>query len=116
MPNYAQYIDDAAYIAQRSARGEEAPSLGQIARGWVGWDFSYHFLKMMSKSPRSGYFVPWTRVQPWAKPGTEPGWVARQGRKLGLWGEEGACKGTVTVVARMSIIWGYFMVDFLNVA
>lgn len=89
-----QYADDVAYMAQKQDDDYQFGVMKDFL--WPLTKFSYSFaaLKMLKKSPVTGFYVPWTRGK---------GNVAKFGRKMGVWGSSGWASGTASTAERSAL-------------
>lgn len=88
-----QYADDLAYTSHNLTSPEEkAPGLGSMAGGFLKFQYSMDALRMISTSPRTGFYIPWTRNTSGYLGGTfRKRTVADMGRRA--WGARGISIG-----------------------
>jgi hypothetical protein len=78
-----QYVDDAVYSAQNVDQqdGGLTGMAGSLAWNFAKFELSQQTLNMLSKSHKTGMYVPFTRGG--------KGKIARAGMRMGWWGTEG---------------------------
>lgn len=91
-----QYADEVIYAARGAKEGGDSPSkiLGHVAKSIAEYTFTMSTLDMLSKAPRIGYNIPWTKNTTGFLGGQKKkAEFADWGRRHGIWGARGARMG-----------------------